>query len=118
MELKTLGERLRLIRKHLGITQKKLAAETCLNQSTISRIENGEEVYASVMTTILNYYQKKISLDYLFSSTFDISSEQVSYYIKEDVRQLLNRHLDIVSETISTVCESSLSQIKAIKELL
>ena len=43
MELKVLGERLRMIRKHLGINQQQLADATNLTQPAISRLEKGED---------------------------------------------------------------------------
>ena len=49
MELKVLGERLRMIRKHLGINQQELADATNLTQPAISRLEKGDEVYASTL---------------------------------------------------------------------
>ena len=48
-----LGERLRQIRLMLGLTQKELAEATHLTQPVMSRLENGEEVYASVLLSVL-----------------------------------------------------------------
>ena len=110
-----LGERLRQVRKHLGITQKQLAVETHLSQSTISRLENGEEVYSSVITTILHYYQQRISIDYLFSKDFDVKSENLNYYIRDNLRNLIVRHLSIMAEAIDVACDTSLNQINLLK---
>ena len=60
MDSKILGERLRQIRLMLGMTQKELAWATHLSQPVLSRLENGEEVYASVLLSVLYYYQGKI----------------------------------------------------------
>ena len=57
MELKVLGERLRMIRKHLGINQQELADATNLTQPAISRLEKGDEVYASTLLAVLSFYQ-------------------------------------------------------------
>ena len=53
IDAKRLGERLRWIRKQLGITQLQLAEATKLTQPAISRLENGEEVYASGILAVL-----------------------------------------------------------------
>lgn len=75
MNSKVLGKRLKEIRLQLGLTQKELAAVTQLNQSVISRVENGEEVYASVLLAILHFYHNKISIDKLFAHDFNAQEE-------------------------------------------
>lgn len=72
-----LGERLRQIRKQLRITQNQLAKDTDLTQSAISRLENGEEVYASVLLSVLHYYYGKVSLDNLFATEFSAEGERL-----------------------------------------
>ena len=57
MDAKRLGERLRKIRKQLGITQLQLAEATKLTQPAISRLENGEEIYASGLLAVLEFYR-------------------------------------------------------------
>ena len=72
MDLKVLGERLRMIRKHLGINQQELADATNLTQPAISRLEKGEEVYASTLLAVLSFYQDKI-----ITSMLDQTKEQI-----------------------------------------
>ena len=118
MDLKLLGQRLRQIRKHLGITQKMLAEEIGLTQPALSRIENGEEVYASVLVAVLNFYQDKISLDYLFSEEFDVNSDRLVYFVQENVRKLLDHHLAIVEDAITSTHEANLAQIELCRKRL
>ena len=66
VDVKVLGERLRILRNHEGLTQKELANRVGVTQTAISRLENGEEVYASALLSVLNYFQNLIIFDDLF----------------------------------------------------
>ena len=117
MDSKILGERLRQIRLILGMTQKELAWATHLSQPVLSRLENGEEVYASVLLSVLYYYQGKISLDRLFSPDFVASKkEKLLYTNREDILQKLVRQLDLIADTISEANVMSLAQIDRLKK--
>lgn len=116
MDLKILGERLRQIRLMLGLTQKELAAATYLAQPVISRLENGEEVYASVLLSVLYYYQGKISLDRLFAPNFIAAKEKLMYNSREEMLQKMVRQLDLISDIIREANETSLAQIDRLKK--
>lgn len=116
MDSKILGERLRQIRLILGLSQKELAIATNLAQPVISRLENGEEVYASVLMSILFYYQGKISLDSLFAQDFIAVKEKLLYTSREDLLQKLVRQLDLVADTINEANVMSLAQIDRLKK--
>lgn len=118
MDSMILGERLRQIRLMLGMTQKELAWATHLSQPVLSRLENGEEVYASVLLSVLYYYQGKISLDRLFSPDFVASKEKLLYTNRVDILQKLVRQLDLIADTISEANETSLAQIGRLKKEL
>lgn len=116
MDSKILGERLRQIRLMLGLTQKELATATYLAQPVISRLENGEEVYASVLLSVLYFYQGKISLDKLFAPDFVAAKEKLMYNSREEILQKLVRQLNLISDTISEANETSLAQINRLKK--
>ena len=116
MDSKILGERLKQIRLMMGLTQKELAVATHLTQPVLSRLENGEEVYASVLLAILYYYQGKISLDGLFAADFVAAKDKLLYTNKEDMLQKLVRQLDLIADTISEANETSLAQISRLKK--
>ena len=101
IDMKILGERLRMIRKHLGIKQQQLAEATKLSQPAISRLENGEEVYASALLAVLCFYQDKVSFDSLFSPDLDIVNDQQLYCSRNNIRQRLNRQLSAIAHGIS-----------------
>ena len=90
MELKVLGERLRMIRKHLGINQQQLADATHLTQPAISRLEKGDEVYASTLLAVLSFYQDKVYLHNLLSPDLGTDSDALLYISPQEMRQSLN----------------------------
>lgn len=99
MDVKRLGERLRIIRKHLGIKQQQLAEATKLTQPAISRLENGEEVYSSALLAILAFYRDKINLDSLFDPDLDLNAPSHIYCHRNEIRQQFDRQLaDIAHE--------------------
>lgn len=118
MNSKILGERLRQIRLMMGLTQQELATATSLTQPVISRVENGEEVYASALLSILYYYQGKISLDCLFASNFIATKEKLLYTSRENLLLKFVRQLDLVAATIGEANEASLAQIGRLKKEL
>lgn len=91
VNLQELGDRLRQIRKQVGLTQKQLAAATQTTQTTISRLENGEEVNASMFAAILSYFSRIYSLNYIFSDDFDITSHHLRLGSRDEIRQQLER---------------------------
>lgn len=91
VNLQELGDRLRQIRKQVGLTQKQLAAATRTTQTAISRLENGEEVNASMFAAILSYFSRIYSLNYIFSDDFDITSHHLRLGSRDEIRQQLER---------------------------
>ena len=118
MDSKILGKRLRMIRKYLEITQTELAAATNLTQSVISRLENGEEVYASVLLSVLSYYQSMVSLDHLFSAGFENESNLQKSQSKDLIRLKIYQQLNTISDIINSASETSLAQIDRLKKEL
>ena len=116
MDSKILGERLRQIRLMIGLTQRELATATYLAQPVISRLENGEEVYASALLSILYYYQGKISLNSLFAPDFVADKARLLHTNRENMLQKLVRQLDLIADIISEANETSLAQIGRLKK--
>lgn len=116
MDAKILGERFRKTRKQLGFSQKQLAEATGLTQSVMSRLENGEEIYASAFVAILDYYHGKINLDYLFDSDFLIDSGKLKPFFLEEKLQSIRRQFDILADIIGAANEECLAQIEALKK--
>ena len=111
MDLKVLGERLRMIRKHLGINQQQLADAINLTQPAISRLEKGEEVYASTLLAVLSFYQDKVCLDNLLTLNADTRQEASLFTSRQEMRQRLI--LDL--EEITSRLDQTKDQVEALR---
>ena len=68
MYKETFKQRIRAVRKELGLTQNIVSAETGINQSKLSKYESGElEPNIEQLGTLAEYYN--ISIDYLLGNT-------------------------------------------------
>lgn len=113
MDVKQLGGRLRMIRKHLGIRQQQVAEATNLTQPTVSRLENGEEVYASALLAVLGFYQEKVSLDNLLDSNLDTDDERL-YCSRHEKCQRLERLLAAIAHSL----DESLEQMAVLRNTI
>ena len=114
MDAKRLGERLRVIRKHLGIRQQQLAEATNLTQPAISRLENGEEVYSSALLAVLTFYKDKVNLDYLFDTDLDVDNHSQIYCSRNEIRQKLDHKLADIAQCL----EKDVEQIAILRSQL
>lgn len=96
IDLKILGGRLRMLRKRMGLTQSELAGTLNVSQTAISRLENGDEVYASVLLAVLVYFQEAYSLDYLIKDNFDADSARLQHRSLDDIRQQLEQLVHLI----------------------
>lgn len=111
MDLIVLGERLRMIRKHLGINQQELADATNLTQPAISRLEKGDEVYASTLLAVLSFYQDKICLDHLLTADLNTGQTAQLYSSPQEIRQRLSQSLT----EITSMLDQTKEQVEALK---
>lgn len=111
MDAKRLGERLRIIRKHLGIKQQQLAAATKLTQPAISRLENGEEVYSSALLAVLTFYRDKINLNCLFDLELDINDSSQIFCKRNEILQKLDQQLADIAQCL----EKDIEQIATLR---
>lgn len=116
MDLQEFGERLRMVRKHLGLTQTQLARESQLSQTSISRLENGQEVYGSAIISILKFYSDKIHLDYLYADVFDINSYQLLRKDAHKTRNDIQQYLDAMTNSITASAAANLHQLELLKK--
>lgn len=114
MDAKRLGERLRMIRKNLGIKQQQLAEAINLTQPAISRLENGEEVYSSAILAVLTFYRDKVNLDYLFDPDLDINEHSQIYCNRNVIHQNLDRQLAEIAQDL----EKGLEKIVTLRSLV
>ena len=118
MESKILGERLKQTRRRLGLTQKDLSMATQLSQASISRLENGDEVYASVLLSVLCYYQKRVSLDYMLSQDFDATSNRLFQRSTEEARQKLADQIQRITDSLKLSTQAYTQQLEFLKDSL
>lgn len=114
MDLKVLGERLRMIRRHLGLKQQQLADATNLTQPAISRLEKGEEVYASTLLDVLSFYRDKVYIDNLLAIDFDTDQNSSLYSSRQETQQSLSQSL----EDIAIRLDQTREQIEALRNNL
>lgn len=98
------------------MSQKQLATAIGQTQPSVSRLENGEEVYASVLLAVLLFYQSKINLDNLFAQYFNTEDERLFYYSPEEKRQSISQQLDLMADIINEANEACLSQLTRLKK--
>ena len=114
MDLQQFGKRLRLIRKQLGLTQVQVATETHLSQIAISRVENGDEIYASALIAIQYFYMSKISLDFLIAD--DLDAEDI-LLLQEEYEKRQQKIRFIVREICAST-EKNLQKLEMLQQLI
>lgn len=100
MDTKKLGERIRMIRKHFGITQLQLAEVANMTQPAISRLENGEEVYASGILAVLDFFRDKVSLDHLLDPDLGEDDLDLLYCSRHEKIQRIDKELAIITQDL------------------
>lgn len=115
VDVKVLGERLRILRNHEGLTQKELANRVGVTQTAISRLENGEEVYASALLSVLKYFQNFIIFDDLFEpeTHFRILPSRQN---RAEKQELLLHQLEMLEKALSSYSENWIKQIRQLKQ--
>jgi transcriptional regulator with XRE-family HTH domain len=118
MTTEQLGERIKKIRLHLGLSQAELAkavygmAKPHVKQNLISRIERG---FGSIelLLLILTYYSKFIYIDNIFSSDaqFEIIKYENYLHKNSGLNTIIKAKLDLLKESIA-------SEIDNVKDLL
>ena len=117
-DLKTVGNRLRQIRHFLKLTQNEVAQSTKTSQAAISRLEHGEEVYASVFISIIKYYSTHIDIGCIFNPNFEISSDLLLSSQDKSFKKILFRKIDAIKEELDEAHTTGISHLEFIKKLI
>ena len=72
IEIKTIGERLKMYRNALNIPQGTLAENLHVAQNQISRFENGLGGSLEIFLLMLGFYSNHFLISYLFQNEFEI----------------------------------------------
>ena len=89
-----------MIRKHFGITQLQLAEVANMTQPAISRLENGEEVYASGILAVLDFFRDKVSLDHLLDPDLGEDDLDLLYCSRHEKIQRIDKELAIITQDL------------------
>lgn len=117
-DLKTVGNRLRQIRHFLKLTQNEVAQSTKTSQAAISRLEHGEEVYASVFISIIKYYSTHIDIGCIFNPNFEISPDLISTSSADSFKKDFSRKIDAIKDELSEANAVCISQLEFLKKLI
>ena len=117
-DLKTVGNRLRQIRHFLKLTQNEVAQSTKTSQAAISRLEHGEEVYASVFISIIKYYSTHIDIGCIFNPDFEISPDLLLSSQDKSFKKILSRKIDAIKEELDEAHTTGISHLEFIKKLI
>ena len=117
-DLKTVGNRLRQIRHFLKLTQNEVAQSTKTSQAAISRLEHGEEVYASVFISIIKYYSTHIDIGCIFNPDFEISPDLLLSSQDKSFKKILSRKIDAIKEELNEAHTTGISHLEFIKKII
>lgn len=117
-DLKIVGNRLRQIRHFLKLTQNEVAQSTKTSQAAISRLEHGEEVYASVFISIIKYYSTHIDIGCIFNPNFKISPDLLLSSQDKSFKKILSRKIDAIKEELDEAHTTGISHLEFIKKLI
>ena len=117
-DLKSVGSRLKQIRLFLGLTQNEVAKSTKASQAAISRLEHGEEVYASVIISIIKYYSTHIDIGCIFNPNFEISPDLLLSSQDKTFKKILSRKIDAIKEELDEAHTTGISHLEFMKKLI
>lgn len=98
ISLKELGNRLKEIRRYLGLSQIELAEKLDCNQVVISKLEVGKGSIKSLIS-LLTFYSQYIYINYIFNEKF--------YLVSTDDKDISKSNLDSI---ISSIVKDSMNQ--------
>ena len=119
--MKELGLRFKLIRQRLGMTQTEVGNQLNTSQLMVYRIEKGENVLSPLLLSMLCFYSKSVSMDYLFSKNFNIDDENVfnkDYALNSIVKAKLSNLRDELVGKLNQAENDIKQQLDAAVDLL
>ena len=103
-----------MIRKHFGITQLQLAEAANMTQPAISRLENGEEVYASGILAVLDFFRDKVCLDNLLDPDLGEEDLDLLYCSRQEKVERIDKELANITQDL----DETMRKIVALKSQL
>lgn len=93
VNLKEIGNRLKEVRKYLGLSQIEVAEKLTCDQVVISRLEVGKGSLKS-FSALLSFYSQYIYINYIFAENF--------YLVSIDDKDVSRSNLDSIVSSIVT----------------
>lgn len=121
IDMRELGLRFKLIRQRLGMTQTEVGNQLNTSQLMVYRIEKGENVLSPLLLSMLCFYSKSVSMDYLFSKNFNIDDENVfnkDYALNSIVKAKLSNLRDELVGKLNQAENDIKQQLDAAVDLL
>ena len=110
-DIKVLGQRLRAIRKDLGMTQVNIAHELGVAQSLVSKVELGQTVLSPVIIGYIYLFSNRININYLMGEKFDITDKDALYNVNFSINSIIRAKLETLQQEIN-------KEFNSISELL
>ena len=113
-DIKILGQRLRDIRKDLGLTQVNVAKELNVAQSMVSKVEKGLPVLSPVVISYLLFIARRCNINYLMSDQFDIMDKDALYDVAFSLNSIARAKVEILQQELDKINK----EMDNIKDLL
>lgn len=121
VDIREMGHRLALVRRHLDLTQQEVALEIGTKQNIISKIERGEQLLSPIFLRLLLFYSRSVSMDYLFGSSFTLdgdSLEKKDYALQTVVKKRMEMLCDSIQNSLERESRAITDEIKDAARLL
>lgn len=113
-DIKILGQRLRDIRKDLGLTQVNVANELNVAQSMVSKVEKGLPVLSPVVIGYMLFVAKRCNINYLMSDQFDIMDKEALYDVAFSLNSIARAKVEMLQQELDKINK----EMDNIKDLL
>lgn len=111
IDIKILGQRLKAIRKDLGLSQVAVANSLGVAQSMVSKVERGAPVLSPVIIGYLLFYADRVNINYLLDDHFDILEKDQLYDVSFSLNSIARAKIETLQQNIN-------NELNGIKELL
>ena len=111
VDIKKLGQRLKAIRKDLGMAQVDVAKAIGVSQSMVSKVERGAAVLSPVIIGYLLLFADRININYLLSEHFDINQKDTLYHVEYSLNSIVRAKMETLQQDLN-------KELDSIKELL
>ena len=102
-DIKILGQRLREIRKDLGMTQTNIAQELGVAQSMVSKVEKGLPVLSPVVIGYMLFVAQRCNINYLMGDHFDITDKEALYDVSFSLNSIARAKIEALQQDLDKI---------------